>query len=513
MRSNNLIYGAVILFTANLINRILGFGYQYLIMHYIGSESFGLYYMVFPVYMTALVLTTAGIPLAISKMVSEKVSVGSYGDVQKIFRIALLILFVSGLFVSVILYIFSPVIVGLFLPDKRVFAVFRICIPAIFIVSVSSGFRGYFQGLQNMIPSALSQVCEQIIRVAVGFTLSLKLLPQGVEWAAAGLAAGMLCGEAAGFSVILLQYLLKRSERNNIRHFSHESAKSIIWNLVTISLPVTGGRLMSTGLSALDAVIIPKQLQAAGYSARSAASLFGQLGGTALTLLTFPSVFTFALATSLVPAISEAIGRKDYQLAQKRCSDAIRYTIILGLPCVITLYYYAQPLTQIFKSGEVANVLKVLAIGGIFAYLQQTTTGILQGLGKTFLPLFHSIISTLFRLPLLYYLTGVPVLGLLGSSFAYVFGFVCLAILNLLAVKRNLKMKFDLRSILLQPGSAGLGMILILNIFLRFTHHTAITNFTSMILGLTFYVAILLLNGGINTKEIGKIPLLNRIFH
>ncbi|NLI93668.1 MAG: stage V sporulation protein B [Peptococcaceae bacterium] len=511
MRSNSLIYGAVILFAANLINRILGFGYQYLIMHYIGSESFGLYYMVFPVYMTALVLTTAGIPLAVSKMVSEKVSVGSYGDVQKIFRIALLILFIAGLVVSVALYIFSPFIVNRFFPDKRVYDVFRICIPAIFIVSVASGFRGYFQGLQNMIPSALSQVCEQISRVAVGFTLSLKLLPLGAEWGAAGLAAGMLCGEAIGLSMILFQYLLQSNKTQQNGYSSRENAKSIIWNLFTISLPVTGGRLMSTGLSTLDAIIIPRQLQVAGYSARNAASLFGQLGGTALTLLTFPSVFTFALATSLVPAISEAIGRKDYKLAQKRCIDAIRYTVILGLPCVITLYYYAQPLTQLFKSGEVASVLRVLAIGGLFAYLQQTTTGILQGLGKTFLPLLHSIISTIFRLPLLYYLTGISGLGLLGSSFAYVFGFFCLAVLNLLAIRRNLNMTFDLRSIVLQPVSAGLGMILMIKAFILFTPSNSITNLTSVILGFLIYFVVLLINGGINTKEVRKIPLFNRI--
>jgi stage V sporulation protein B len=509
MRSKSLIYGALILFTANLINRMLGFVYQYLIMRYIGSEAYGLYYMVFPVYMTALVLTTAGIPLAVSKMVSEKVSVGAYGDVRKIFRIAFLILFTAGLLVTVLLYLFSPLMVGRFFSDKRVFQIFRICIPAIFIVSVSSGFRGYFQGLQNMIPSALSQVSEQIVRVAVGFTLAFKLLPLGVEWGACGLAGGMLCGETIGLGVIASQYLLQRNRRPQASA-GRERAGAIIRNLLTISLPVTGGRLLSTGLSALDAMIIPKQLQTAGYSARSAASLFGQLGGTALTLVTFPSVFTFALATSLVPAISEAIGRNDYRLAQKRCTDAIRYTIIIGLPCVITLYYYAQPLTQLFKSGQVAPVLRVLAVGGIFAYLQQTTTGILQGLGKTFLPLLHSIVSTFFRLPLLFYLTGMPRLGLVGSSLAYVFGFFCVAVLNLLAIRRNLGLEFAWKSILLQPAAAGLGMILLVKALQVFTPHGAIINFTSMAAGFLIYFVILLLIGGVNTRDLKKLPFFNR---
>lgn len=510
MRPNSLIYGAVILFLANLLNRILGFGYQYLIMRHIGSEAYGLFYMVFPVYMTALVLTTAGIPLAISKMVSEKASLGCYGDAQKVFRIALLILFTTGLLVSVLLFFNSTFIVDRFLADKRVFRVFQVCIPAVFIVSVASAFRGYFQGMQNMIPSALSQVCEQVCRVAVGFTLSFKLLSHGVEWAAAGLAGGMLCGETIGLGVIFLQYLLRKNKKRNGRH-AVESSSSIIWKLMTLSLPVTGSRLMSTGLSALDAVIIPGQLQAAGYSARNAASLFGQLSGTALTLLTFPSVFTFALATSLVPAISEAVVRKDYRLAQLRCTNAIRYTIILGLPCVITLYFFAEPLTRMFKSSDVAGVLKILALGGLFAYLQQTTTGILQGLGKTFLPLVHSTVSALFRLPLLFYLTGIPQLGLKGSSLAYVFGFICVAVLNLAAVKRHIKLKFDLSLFLVRPFAAGFGMLAIIKVFLLFAPASTLVNFTSWILGFLFYFAILLWNGGVNTQEIRKIPLLNRI--
>ena len=194
MANNRLVYGAIILFAANLINRVLGFIYQYLIMHFIGSEAYGLFHMVFPVYMTALVLSTAGIPLAISKMVAEKISLNRYREAQRIFRTAFATLFVSGLVVSVVLFSNTSHIVSQFFADQRVFIVFQICIPAIFVVSISSAFRGYFQGLQNMMPSALSQIIEQITRVTIGFSLSLKLLSQGAEWAAAGLAVGMLCG-------------------------------------------------------------------------------------------------------------------------------------------------------------------------------------------------------------------------------------------------------------------------------------------------------------------------------
>jgi len=510
MKYNNLILGAAILFAANLINRILGFIYQYLIMNYIGSEAYGLFHMVFPIYMTALVLTTAGIPLAISKMVAEKISVGHYADAQKIFRIALTVLFLSGMLVSIILFCNTSLIVNLFFADQRVFRIFQICTPAIFIVSIASAFRGYFQGLQNMFPSALSQVCEQIIRVIAGFTIAYKLLEKGVEWASVGLAAGMLFGEMLGLGVISINYLLQKTKRNFGNRKSYQPSKSILKNLLTLSLPVTGSRLMATGLSSLDAIIIPRQLQKAGYDPSAATSLYGQFSGTAVTLLNFPSVFTFALATSLVPAISEAMVRNDYILAQKRCTESIKYTIIIGLPSVISLYYFAEPLTAIFKSKEVTDVLKILAFGGLFAYVQQTTTGILQGLGKTYLPLIHTIISSILKIPLLFYLTGIPSWGLLGTSWAYVIGFFCFAVLNIRAIQHYIGMKIDYKAFIYQPFSAGFFMIIIIIFVINSLPSTTLVYLLAIFFGTLGYIAVLLFNGGIKLKDLRRIPLFNR---
>ena len=507
---NNLILGAAILFAANLVNRILGFIYQYLIMNYIGSEAYGLFHMVFPIYMTALVFTTAGLPLAISKMVAEKVSVGHYADAQKIFRIALITLFLSGMFVSIVLFCNTSFIVNNFFADQRVYKIFQICTPAIFIVSIASAFRGYFQGLQNMFPSALSQVCEQIFRVIVGFTIASKLLVKGVEWAAVGIAAGMLFGEILGLGVISINYLLQKTQKSFDNRKSYQPSKTIFKNLLTLSLPVTGSRLMATGLSSLDAIIIPKQLQKAGYDPSTATSLFGQFSGTAMTLLNFPSVFTFALSTSLVPAISEAIARNDYKLAQNRCTDSIKYTIIIGVPSVITLFYFAEPLAAMFKSQEVTNVLKLLAFGGLFAYVQQTTIGILQGLGKTYLPLIHTIISSILRIPLLFYLTGTPQWGLLGSSWAYIIGFFCLAMLNIRAIINNTGMKFDCKVFIYQPFSAGVWMIIIINLIKNYLPATTPSYLIAIFFGFLGYIIVLKLNGGLNLKDLKKIPLFNR---
>jgi len=510
MPRRTFVYGATILLGANLLNRMLGLAYQYLIMTHIGGEAYGLFTMVFPIYMLALVFTTAGIPLAIAKMVSEEVSLGHVLQARAIFQLALKILGVSGAVVATVLYFVSPYLVNRIFPDPRVLNVFLICTPAIFVVSISSVFRGYFQGLQNMVPTAISQICEQFVRVAFGYTAALQLLKSGVEWAAAGLAFGMLAGEVVGLLVIVFQYQ-RTSQKFNVESQGPSYSSRVILNrLWHLASPVTAGRLLSTGLSALDAMIIPLRLQVAGYGAREAITLFGQLGGSAFTLLTFPSVFTFALATSLVPSISEAAAQRQFHVVRARSAEAIRLTILIGIPCLIILFYFSLPLTAFFKSTDIAPILRVLALGGIFSYIQQTTTGILQGLGKVHLPVFNSIIAAILRIPILVYLTGLPQWGLRGTAWAYTLGFFIMAVLNLMAITRYTGMPLDLQRFVLQPISGGIGMLLVFH-FLDPVFGGQMAGYLSEFsIGIALYSAILFINGGVTFSDLRRLPWLGK---
>ncbi len=505
MAKRTFVYGAAILLAANFLNRMLGFLYQYLIMTHIGGEAFGLFNMVFPVYMMALVFTTAGIPLAVSKMISEAVSLNRLSRARSIFQVALIFLTTSGGVIALVLYFASPYLAHRIFPDPRVLRIFLICTPAIFIVSISSAFRGYFQGMQNMLPTAISQICEQVVRVAVGFTTALTLLPRGIEWAAAGLALGMLAGEVVGLCVIVIQYKLqKRIKPLHLEEPIHPV--QTMKELFHLASPVTIGRLLATGLSSLDAMLIPQRLQMAGYTAREATTLFGQLGGAAFTLFNFPSVFTFALATSLVPAISEAAAQKQFKTVKLRSAQAIRLTVFLGIPCLIILFFFAEPLSAFFKSRNTSAILRILALGGIFSYLQQTSTGILQGLGKVQLPVLHSIISATIRIPILYTLTASPEWGLKGTAVAYVVGYVVTASLNLAAIVRYTGMPVDLREFLLQPLIAGIGMMLTFRLIHIVLGAHPLGFLLEIILGVFVYLVILFLSGGFTFMDLRRIP-------
>jgi stage V sporulation protein B len=514
--ANRLIVGAAILFGANLINKVMGFVYQYLIMRYIGSEAFGLYMMAFPVYMTTLVFTTAGLPLAVAKMVSEKISLGAPQDARKIFRTAMFILFVSGLLVTLIVYLNIPIISTEFFPDKRVGMIFKICIPSVFIVSISSGFRGYFQGLQNMVPSAISQVIGQVARVFLGFYAGWLLLPMGVEWAACGLALGMVAAELIALVVIMICYAWQRTQdKKRVYQPSRVRYRHICKELFSLSMPVTGSRLAASSLTTLDTFIIPRQLGKAGFTTSEGTALFGQLNGTALTLLTFPNVFTFALSASLVPAISGALARNNHKVAGSRCNDAIRATVLLGLPCAIFLFVFADILAGVFKSPQIAPALQIMAATGLFTYLMQTTTGILQGVGKMHMPLVHSLIGGFIRIPLLFYLTALPGLGILGCALTYSINSVIVTTLNFAAMLRYIKFKFNYVKLFLKPLLAGAAMLGSMS-FLKniFATQSMLSFYTAVLIAFVsfaVYVGTLFLIKGISRKDLGILPGFSRV--
>jgi stage V sporulation protein B len=321
----------------------------------------------------------------------------------------------------------------------------------------------------------------------------------------------MLIGELVGLLIIMMHYFASRKRYSPHQSKAEISYLKILKEMFSLSLPVTGSRLVFSGLSALDAVIIPRQLQAAGYSLRHATSLFGELNGTVFTLLSFPSVFTFALATSLVPAISEAMARKEYKLAKIRCADSIRLTIIIGLPCIVILCCFADLLASVFNSADIAPVLQMLSLGGIFTYLHQTTTGILQGLGKTHLPLIHSLIGGAIRIPLMIHLTAIPQIGLIGTAAAYLTGFIIVALLNLIAVCHYVKLKIDFHAIILKPFTAGAGMFLFIICLGRVIQKTSVGSLLISIAGLTVYITVLFINGGLRLSELKRIPFINGI--
>jgi len=504
---------------AGLISRLLGAGYRLPLASFLGDEGIGLYQMAYPIYTTILSLSTAGIPVAISKLVAEKMADGDKPGAYRVFRISLFILTVVGLVSSIALLLGAHYLAQHILRDPRAYYAVVGVAPAIFIVSVMSAFRGFFQGFQTMLPTAVSQVIEQIVRVATVFGLAIYLLPRGIEYAAGGATFGAVTGALASLFFLLIVYWPWRRWFARLPGrtvpAAEESSGQIIYRIVTLAVPISLGALVLPLMQTLDTVIVPSRLQIAGFNVNDATALFGQLTGMATPLINLPSILTVALATSLVPAISEALALRNYQAAQRRTYTGIRITLLLFLPAMAGLYLLADEICfMLYKNAAAGIPLAILAIGGVFLGLQQTTSGILQGTGRTILPVRNLLVGAVGKVIVSYVLTGIPSLGIRGAAIGTVTGFLLASSLNLYEAKRHIRFTADWREMLLRPllavGSMALAVRPVYGVFFELAGaygfslrlQVAAAVLPAIAVSALVYGVALLLVGGVTSEDL-----------
>lgn len=512
---DSFIKGALILTIAGFIVKILGAIYRIPLARILGDEGIGIYQLAYPIYGTLLAISTAGLPTAISKLVAEDTALGMYKNAQRIFKISLMVLAIIGFLLSAILMGNAETIsIKALCNPKAYYSVLSIA-PAIFFVSIMSCFRGYFQGLQNMIPSAISQVAEQIGRVVAVFVLVVLLLPKGIEYAAAGAAFGPVVGSIVGLLVLMFFYILHRRQiRTHLRQDITGRLQSpfhIIYRLFSFAIPITLGGLLMPIMSLADSIIVNRRLQFAGFSTTRATELFGQLSGKAMPLINFPATVTMSLAASLVPAISEAMALKQQNLVAKRSQRAIRITLIFALPAAVGMFVLAKPIaTLLYKSPEAGTPLAVLSWSVIFLSLSQTTTGILQGIGKTYVPLINLAIGTFTKIVLNYWLTAIPSINIKGAALGSVVGYMIPALLNFLVVVKLTGLELNMSNMFIKPIIATSLMGVSVNfIFERLIHFGTSQNKATLMgiaLGGFSYIVYLFLLGGLDKSDFEILP-------
>lgn len=504
MSRQSFVTGALILLAASFINRIIGFVYQIVIIRLIKPEGIGLFNMVFPIYVLVLVVATMGIPVAIAKLVAEEMAKNNIRGANRIFKICLSFLIISSIFFTVLMVVTSPLLLKYVFPNPKVYYIFLCLIPGVIVVSICSAFRGYFQGLQQMAPTAITQTIEQSVRVIAGLSIAYVFLPRGVEYAAIGVSLGVVIGELVGCFTMLYLYFTRKQQLPAGAWSSNESFAQTTSRIFSLGIPITLTRFISTLLMSVDAVLIPQRLQMAGLTVTEATSVYGLLVGVAQTLLFTPTMITIALATALIPAISDAIALHNYSLVQSRTSKALRITIGTGLPCAIAFLLLSKEMCGVlFGYADAGIILAVMAIGGPFLYFQQTTTGILQGMGEAVIPFKNLVIASILKILGLYYLTAIPSLGILGSAISLNVCYIIMAVLNYFDLKKLIGYQIHWSHDIIKPSLAALGMgIIIWQIKLALLAYSALlTLFLSLTVGCIAYIILLFLLGGIHRKD------------
>lgn len=467
MNGNNnhkLLKGTMILTTSSVVVKVIGALNWILLSRVLGGEGIGLYQMGFPIYLLAITVSSAGLPVAISILTAEKLASKDYLGAQRVFYVSLRLLFVTGLVFSGALFFGAEGLINNhIIRDARAYYSIIALAPAVFFVTFLSSFRGYLQGWQIMTPTAVSEVVEQLTRVITMLFFAALLLPQGLAYAAGGASMGAGVGAFCGLLVLYWFYLrLKKKFRAEMQqqtvYFVKETAWAMVKRLVSLALPVSLSSLMLPIVANLDLLIVPARLEIAGFNISEATEMFGYLTGMAVPLINLATIFTASLTISIVPAISEARIQQDYAGIKHKLKTAFSITAIVTLPCTVGLFILAENVAGvIYNAPLAAPAIQTMSTAIFMLGLHQVSTGILQGLGQTMVPVINMILAAALKVVMSWTLTALPAFGIKGAAWATVADMGVAAVLNLFFIYRYTGFKLSLGRIL-RPLAASLVM-------------------------------------------------------
>lgn len=403
-KSKRIVSGAALLLIGSVVAKMLGALYRIPLTNVLGAEGMGMYQLVFPVYALFMVLATAGIPTALSRTVAEKRATGE--STKKYLSVSMLALFLLGLIFATIMAVFSK-----FLAQKQgnadTYPGFLIIAPAIVCVCVISGFRGWFQGEMYMLPTALSNVVEQVVKLTVGLGLSYALAKRGVVYAVCGALLGVTVSEIATVLYMLLTYLVRSAKQKKenaltarvaVERAAGDGAKRARFRITKaeakgilhVALPIAAVSVLMPLSSFFDSVIVVNMLKVFGLEKSVATAQYGIISGPVNSLINMPVVAIMSLAVAIVPSVSASRVTRDIDGVMLKSSLCVRLAYLLGIPFAFYLAVFAKnvigalyPDLSYGNAIVAVNVLRITAANVVFLSTMQIYVSLLQALDKT----------------------------------------------------------------------------------------------------------------------------------
>ncbi len=456
--------GAAVLAMGIAIVKIIGALYKIPIVNILGEEAYAHFTNAYYIYTVLLTVSTAGLPVALSKLVSEASTLGRYNQVHKTFRVALLAFLTMGV-VSFLAMFFGGgwLAEGLF-NDILAAESIKALAPAVICVGCLSAFRGYAQGRANMSPTAISQIIEALCKLVIGLGLAIYLTNLGREGhiAAAGAITGVTVGTVLALLYMTINYLVSKRRETSVGRDVADGSLPILSKLLQIAIPITLSSSMVAIITVIDASLVQGQLKnALGMSLSARSALYGSYSGV-MTLYNLPSAFMVALTASIIPAVSAAQARHDRRGAARVVGSSLRTTALLAFPAGIGLCVLAQPIvTMLFPKLDAelsGSLLAVLGIASIFVCIMMVTNSILQAHGFVNLPIVTMLIGGALKIVVNYNLVAIPSIHIHGAPIGTLICFGVTSALNLLIIKRVVPACPSYFSVFTKPLLAALVM-------------------------------------------------------
>ena len=482
-----------------------------------GDRGNAIYSSGFQIYAMLLTISSIGVPNAISKLVSSKVAIGDNKGAYRIFKIAFALFGLLGFIGSSILFFGANYISNVYLQIPEAEMTILALSPSVFLVSITSVLRGYFNGKENLSVTANSQSLEQIFKTILTILIVEQIASissnNTIIMAAGATIATTL---ATLFSLVYLyRYFIKRKKEvwqevafSTIH--KKDSITKIIKNILKVSVPIALCALFSSTTKTIDALTVVRILK--NYINEKEATIqYGILSGKVDTLVTLPFSFNIALATALVPTISAAIAKKEMGVAKRRIEFSVLVTILIGFPCTICMSSFSKEILHMLfpNASSGAQMLQIASWTIIFVVLTQTINGALQGLGKVNVPVIAFAIGAIVKLVFNLILIPIKEIGVNGAIISSIISHFVSFLICFLALKKNIDIDFKISKFLIKP--------IISSILMYGTAYITYNSFSinisknillifSLLIGLIVYIISIFLFKILSEEEIFMIP-------
>ena len=569
-KQNTFFGGAAILAVGVLVVKLIGMFYKIPLVNIIGQEGTADFNNAYNIYAVLLTISTAGLPVAVSKLVSEADALGRRNQVRRIFRLALAAFLTLGVASFLVMYFRADWLAGL-MNDAKAAQGIRTLAPAVICVGCLAAFRGYSQGHSDMAPTSVSQIIEALCKLVVGLGLAYWLVQAGqpAHVAAAGAITGVTVGTVIALAYMLIDFTLKRG-RDRLTDDIPDASGKIIGDILRIAIPITLSSSMVGIVTVIDSSLVQGQLQnvllenteswalyagfvdlsvmesardawmatlAAGESVtmevleshiehNSAAALalhealesvsravYGNYSG-ALNIYNLPTSLMVAMTTSVIPAVSGALARRDRKGAANITSSALRISALLAFPMGVGLFVLGTPIIKLLftslEPGLAGPLLSTLGLATVFVCMMLVCNSILQAHGFVNLPVVVMVLGGIVKIVSNYNMVAIPSVGIFGVPFGNVLCFGLCLVLDLLIISRVLRGRPRYAAIFLKPFLAsavmGAGAWAVYGLLYKLLERNTIAALGAIVVAVAIYAVLIVALKAIDRQDLALMP-------
>lgn len=522
MKAQSTTKGFAILSLAGIIVKVLSLLYIPLLIAIIGNAGHGIYSAAYDVFSLIYVMTNAGMQIAIAKQVAEMEALGNHKDAIKTFKIARSVLLAMGFIMGMILIIFARPLANIINYPDAYYAIIALA-PAVVVTSVLAAYRGYFQGLSNMTPTAVSQIVEQVFNIALSLLFAYLLMKKGIPEGVAGGTIGTTIGALVAGVYLIKKYKASKIYKSNkvltkdeapIRRFSN---KQILKKLFKYGIPITLSSGMQYIGAVIDTAIVASRLVVAGFVDDNLRAEKNSVLSRYRALIYVPLTIIQALSSAVLPAISRAVTLKDRKTVKEKIDFALKISYIVSIPSAVGLAVLSKEIYRILHYNIGSDIMTYGSIVVVFMAVVQIQTTILQSINKLYIVLVSLGIGIIAKLLSNYFLIAIPAINVNGAVIGGILGFFIPMIINNIAIKKALKVRISLLKNAIKPTVASILMGIVVYISNKNFHAIAlllgngyvistIFTFICIFLGGFVYIYGLVLTGGITKKDINSMP-------